>query len=151
MLKGIGLIPLSLLEILPSRFPRVVPGLPIFCFDAVREFENDVPGRGILRADGGRTPEPTLAESEVADVCRDIDEAGRDDVDDAKEVVLGGPAIAVAFTAALTGLELGGAAGLVWYSPARSARVFRCFAADSEAVKNELMFSVMGPGRPEDS
>lgn len=87
----------------------------------------------MLWADGGRIPEPTLAENEVADVCRESDEALREDTDEDSELIFGGPARAVAFTAGLTGLELGGAAGFVFISPPLSTKVFR-FGAGSDAI-----------------
>lgn len=116
-----------------------MPGLPLLDFEAARYCEKAVPGRGMLCAEGGRIPDPTLAEKDVVEVCRELEEAVRDETEDEKEFVLGGPAMAVAFTAELTGLELGGAAGTLLYSTARSACVFLCFGADSGTVDDELL------------
>ena len=54
----------------------------------------------------------------------DDTEAGREDVEEEKEVCRDMPAIDVAFTAALIGLEFGGAGAARAGSPARSTNVF---------------------------
>jgi len=69
---------------------------------------------------------PTLLEKEVLDTFRmEVTEGGREEVEDEYEVCRDNPAIVVAFTAALTGLELGGAGVGLLTSPAVSARVLR--------------------------
>ena len=71
--------------------------------------------------------DPTLAENDDVDAVLDVEfDVALEETDDEKELVRGRPAIVVAFTAGLTSLELGGAAGLLLIgSPALSANVFR--------------------------
>ena len=69
---------------------------------------------------------PTLLEKDVWDTFRIEDaEGGREEVEDEYEVCRSSPAIAVALTAALSGLELGGAGGGLTTSPAVCAKVLR--------------------------
>lgn len=72
----------------------------------------------------------------------DAEDDGRDDVtEDEKDVSRGGPAIEVALTQALTGLEPGGAGAGLAVSPARSTRVFRFsgFVGGGIAVERVLI------------
>ena len=92
---------------------------------------DDIDACGRWPADeGGRVP-PTLLEKEVFDTCRIEDtEGGREEVEDEYEVCRENPAIDVALTAALTGLELGGAGVGLKTSPAVSAKVLRLKAPE---------------------
>ena len=75
--------------------------------------------------DDGRVEGPMLLEKELFETLREETEGLREETEEEKEVFREAPAIEVAFTAALTGRELGGAGAGLAASPARSASVLR--------------------------
>lgn len=98
-------------------------GVAVGCCN--RDFDMAVEGR-FACAEGGRPPKPPLLEKELLETLRTDDtEAGRaEETEEEKDDTRGAPAIEVALTAALTGLELGGAGAGLDVSPPRSVRVF---------------------------
>ena len=90
----------------------------------LRKFAIDVCGREEC-AEGGRLDGPILLEKVPLETLREEFEVDREDTEDEKDVFREAPAMEVAFIAALTNRELGGAGAGLAVSPARSASVLR--------------------------